>query len=265
MLKINICIFNNHYYIPVMKKIQSITICITLMMAYSITTSGQKIMKLDNELKANSKPMEANRKGVSSIGKYQFGPYKIVSGKAGWTTTESKSKFFSFETKSESRKKSSFVFVGNDKDSVLVNTSTNTKTSDTEIGDLSILNQSNNNYIALLSFTNDTTVWRMIVVTRIGEEVEGNYQAEGILTNGITEIQIREVKQWEDGKTSALKLIMGYEFFLDNNSIAAVQASLDTFQKKFVWLHQNLDERMKLVLAAASASLMVRVDDAASE
>ena len=248
-----------------MKKIPSLIICMSLMMFYSLTTSGQKIMKLDNELKANSKPMEANRKGLSSVGKYQFGPYKIVSGKAGWTTTKSKSKFFSFETKSESQKKSSFVFVGNDKDSVLVNTSTNTKTSETELGDWSMLNQSNNNYIALLSFTNDTTVWRMIVVTRSGEEVEGNYQAEGILTNGITEIQIREVKQWEDGKTAAFNLIMGYEFFLDNNSIAAVQASLDTFQKKFVWLHQNLDERMKLVLAAASASLMVRVDDASSE
>ena len=203
--------------------------------------------------------MEATRKGVSSIGKYQFGPYKIVSGKAGWTKTESKSIFFSFETKSESKKKSSFVFVGNDKDSVLVNTSTNTKTSDIELGDLSILNQSKNNFIALLSFTNDTTVWRMIVVTRSGEEVEG------ILTNGITEIQIREVKQWEDGKTAAFNLIMGYEFFLNNNSIAAVQANIDTFQKKFVWLHQNLDARMKLVLAAASASLMIRVDDANSE
>jgi len=232
------------------------------MMVYSSNAYAQKIMKLDNELKANSKPMEAKRKGISSVGKYQFGPYRIVSGKAGWTTTTSRKRLFSFETKSESKKKSSFIFVANDKDTVLVNTSTNTKVSETVISDESMLNQSNDNYIAIISPSADTVVWKMIVVFRSGPEVEGNFRAEGILTNGVTNIQIREIKQWEDGKSPVFKVICGYEFLIDNKSIAAVQSSLDTFQKKFVWLNQNLDERMKSVLAAASASLMVHTDDA---
>jgi len=232
------------------------------MMVYSSNAYAQKIMKLDNELKANSKPMEAKRKGISSVGKYQFGPYRIVSGKAGWTTTTSRKRLFSFETKSESKKKSSFIFVANDKDTVLVNTSTNTKVSETVISDESMLNQSNDNYIAIISPSADTVVWKMIVVFRSGPEVEGNFRAEGILTNGVTNIQIREIKQWEDDKSPVFKVICGYEFLIDNKSIAAVQSSLDTFQKKFVWLNQNLDERMKSVLAAASASLMVHTDDA---
>jgi len=245
-----------------MKKLLIMNISIILMMVYSSNAYAQKIMKLDNELKANSKPMEAKRKGISSVGKYQFGPYRIVSGKAGWTTTTSRKRLFSFETKSESKKKSSFIFVANDKDTVLVNTSTNTKVSETVISDESMLNQSNDNYIAIISPSADTVVWKMIVVFRSGPEVEGNFRAEGILTNGVTNIQIREIKQWEDDKSPVFKVICGYEFLIDNKSIAAVQSSLDTFQKKFVWLNQNLDERMKSVLAAASASLMVHTDDA---
>jgi hypothetical protein len=248
-----------------MKMIQSIIMSVTLMMAFSLTASGQKMMKLDNELKANSKPMEVKRKGISIVGKYQFGPYKVVSGKAGWTTTKSRSKFFSLETQSESDKKSSFVFVGDDQDSVIVNTFTNIKANEIIVGDVSTLNLSNNRYVAFLSPKNDTTVWKMNLFTRSGGEVEGNYRAEGILTDGISEIQIREVKQWEDGSNAYFELINGYEFYLDNRSIAAVQASIDTFKKKIVWLHQNLDNKMKLILAAASASLIIHVDDLISE
>jgi len=218
-------------------------------------------MKLDNQLKANSEPMEAKRKGVSTIGKYQFGPYKIVSGKAGWTTSKSSKRFFSFETETESKKKSSFVFVANDKDSVLVNTATNTKAKETSIGNWTNLNQSNDNYIILITPSNDTTEWKMIVIFKSGSEVEGNYKSDGSLTDGVANIEIRAVKHWDDGATAAFKLIIGYEFYLENQSIAAVQASIDTMKKKYVWLDKNLSEHMKLVLAAASASLLLHVDD----
>jgi hypothetical protein len=231
----------------------------------STAVNGQKIMMLDNGLKENSKPIEVKRKGFSSIGKYEFGPYRIVSGKAGWTTTRSNKRFFSFETTSESKKKSSFVFVANGKDTLQVNTSTNTKLSETNIADWSWINQSNDNYVAVIATTSDTAVWRLMLVSISGEAVEGNFRAAGILTDGVKEIQIREIKQWNDGKSPALKLICGYEFFLDNNSIAAVQSSIDTFQKKFVWLHQTLDEPMKSVLAAAAAALFVYTEDKMSE
>lgn len=58
--------------------------------------NGQKIMKLSNELKSSSQPAEVKRKGMSTVGKYEFGPYRIVSGKGGWGIGTSKKKMFSF-------------------------------------------------------------------------------------------------------------------------------------------------------------------------
>jgi hypothetical protein len=248
-----------------MKKFSAFITTMVMILVCSSTANGQKIMKLDSELKANSKPLEAKRKGMSSVGKYEFGPYKIISGKAGWTKTTSNKKFFSLETTSESKEKASFVFLANEKDTVLVNTSTTTNVSETDIQNWTFLNQSTNNYIAVITPAADTIGWKMIVVSRSGAEVEGNYQAAGILTNGVIDIQIKEVKQWEDGKTPAFKMICGYEFFIENNSVAAVQSSIDTFQKKFVWLSQTLNDQTRLVLAAASAALMVHTDALAAD
>jgi len=244
---------------------------IVIMLIYSSNADGQKMMKLDDELKTYSQPMEAKRKGISTVGKYEFGPYKIVSGKAGWTITKSKERFvlvnsfkapiFNLDYNTESKNKSSFVFIANDKDTLLVNLTTNSKASETYIGPLSWLNQSNENYITMISPVADTSKWVMILNTNSGAKVEGNYTAEGVLTDGVTNIEIREVKQWEDGKSPAFGMICGYEFYVDNHSIAAVQSCLDTTKKKFVWLYPDLDEKIKSVIAAASASLMVHTDE----
>ena len=251
-----------------MKKLSTMTVSIAIVMFYSINIYGQKIMKLDDDLKANSEPMEAKLKGISRIGKYEFGPYKVVSGKAGWGTTKWREDKFNSETYSESKSKLSFVFTVNGKDTILVNTTTNTKFNESESnflgGDMTTLNKSIDNYLALISPSYDTTGWKMVLVSSIGAEVVGKFKAEGILTNGITNIQIREIKQWEDGKNTTFKMICGYGFFLDNNEIAAVQSNFDLSPKKFVWLHQNLDEQMKSILAAASAALMVHTVDTES-
>ena len=240
-----------------MKNLITIIFSVILVTIIIDESYGQKIMKLESELKSGSTPLEAKRKAFGSVGKYQFGSYRIVSGKSGWTTTKPSSKFFSSETKSESKKKSSFVFVSNDKDTIQVSTSTNTKTIESTWGDFSRLNLSSDNYLSVFSMNNDTTVWRMIILAQKGAVVKNNFSAEGILTNGQKTIQIREVRQWEDGKVPMFKLIIGYEFFLDQHSIAAVQSSPDSFQKKFVWLHKDLDEKMKSIIAAASASIML--------
>ena len=244
-----------------MKNLFTLIIGLILILATAVNSYGQKIMRLENELKSNSSPMEAKRKAFGTVGKYQFGPYRIVSGKTGWTSTRSSTGFFSSETKSESKKKSSFLFVANDKDSVQVSTSTNTKTSETDKGDFSILNLSSDNYLVSFSLSGDTAHWQMFIVAKRGAIVRNNFSAEGILTNGIKTFQIREVREWENGKVPFLKLILGYEFFLDQHSVAAVQSSPDGFQKKYVWLHQSLDEKMKALLAAASASVMLYTEE----
>lgn len=238
---------------------------LALMVLISPFVSGQKTIKLDAELKAGCNPLEAKRKGISSIGKYQFGIYKIVSGKAGWITTKSRSHLFSFETQSESKSKSSFVFVVNDNDTILVNTSTNTISSETNAGAFSMLNESNDNFTALIAPESDTVVWNLILVFRSGSDVEGNFKADGILTDGQVNLTIRQVKQWEDGRSPAFNPVLGYAFYLENTAVAAVQTSIDMAQKKFVWLKQDLNENFKSVLAASSAALMIYSDAMAAE
>ncbi len=243
-----------------MKKLLIMVISNLIMLVNPLAIYGQKIMKLDDELKANSTPMEARMKGISTIGKYQFGPYRIVSGKTGTGTTTPGKKDYASETISESGINSTFVFTVNDKDTILVKTMINANYSENEragfIGNATTLNGSLDNYTALISPGNDTSFWKMILVSGAGMEILGDIKAEGILTNGLTNIQIREVKQWEDGKKTPWMMTCGYVFSIDDKAIAAVQ-KFDDVTRKYVWLHNNLDERMKSVIAAASASILI--------
>ena len=58
---------------------------IGLQLAFAPSSSAQKKIYIDELLKLNSEPMKAKRKGSESVGKYEFGSYKVVSGKLGWT------------------------------------------------------------------------------------------------------------------------------------------------------------------------------------
>ena len=243
-----------------MNKLNSLIITILALIISHPDLSGQKLMKLDNELKSNSTPLTASRKGFSSIGKYEFGTYKIISGKSGWRTTKSSKKLFSFESKSESKTKSSFVLVANNKDTLHVNISLNTKVSETDLQQLTILNQSDDNFIAVISPDADTTDWKMVVSSKSGANVKDLSHAEGVLTDGTKAIQIREVKILESGKSSLLNSICGYEFTVNDVVVAAVQTSIDTFLKRIVWIRNDMDEKMKTVFAAAAASLMIYTD-----
>ena len=251
-----------------MKKLPAMFLSILIVLIYSSAGFGQKIMKLDDELKANSTPMEARGKGISLIGKYQFGPYRIVSGKVETAATTSGKENFGSETIAEPGYQSSFLFTVNGKDTILVNTMVNADYSESEravlLGNATVLDGNPDNYTALIAPYNDTALWKMILVSATGNEILGNLEAEGILTNGKTNIQIREIKQWEDGKNTRLEMICGYGFFLDDKEIAAVQ-KFDDVTRRYVWLHQNLDERMKSVLAAASASILTSRVEVAPE
>jgi hypothetical protein len=258
------------------------TILLTFLMFSVFSISAQKkVMKLDDDLKANSTAMEAKARGAGTVGKYKFGDYAIVSGKEGWATTKTKSRFFSVVSEAQSKKKLSFVFVGHTQDTVLVDAAINTNLKEINVGDFPIhfekgegvligknwseLKESTENYLAVLSVDSDTTKWRMALITRMGSEVDGGYQFTGFITNGTTQIEIKQVKEWDSKKKSAYNLlvgdlIIGYEFSIDGLVVGAVQASMDSFQKKIVWLRHDNDKKLNLVLAASSASMMVRIE-----
>jgi hypothetical protein len=220
----------------------------------------KKIIRLDARLSENSTPMEARPKGISTVSKYQFGDYAIVSGKAGWTTTNTRSRLFSFTSDSKSKQKLSFVFVGDKKDSVIVNASVDADFKELNIGNYSELRNSQENFVAFLSPASGTLAWQLVLATMAGSEVAGNFQFRGSLTDGQREIEVRAVREWSDGKTPNFAVIPGYEFYLDGESIAAVQGSVNTAHKKYVWLRSDLPEDLKLIVACSAAAVFVMID-----
>ena len=64
-----------------------------LITAIALKGSSQKLMMLNEDLKVNSEPLSVKTRGGSMM-KFDFGVYKTISAKAGWTTTKSKTKLF---------------------------------------------------------------------------------------------------------------------------------------------------------------------------
>ncbi len=101
----------------------TVLLIIGLQLAFAQSASGQKLIKIDESLKVNSQQVRAKRKGISSVGKYEFGNYKVISGKGGWETTTSKSPLFSDNSSIKSSSKKSFVFVHEKGDTAIANIS----------------------------------------------------------------------------------------------------------------------------------------------
>ncbi len=254
-----------------------ILLSIILILSNSITLSAQKLMKIDPELLRNSFPLEAKRKGIGAVGKYQFGEYRIISGKHGWTTTKSNSGFpFRAESNYESKTKLSFVFVREMEDTVLVNVDMNSTVSmldsdnllfrisrigPVEFSGYQEILESKDSYIAGFTTSRDTSKWIMVVENYGGTAVEGRNLFKGILSNGSSLISLKVVLEWENGRRPMLFSTIGYQFTQEGVPIGAVQACIDTTKKKIVWIHKDLNENIQLILAAASAALIVRSEE----
>ncbi len=226
---------------------------------------SQKVMKLNDSLKTNSEPLSVKIRGGSMM-KFDFGVYRTVSAKAGWTTTKSKSKLFSSVEKSESKQKSSVVITGNEPDTATINISLNIQSEEVRQMVLSFSKdrvawerdedpskiKQTKNLVALITTNRDTATWNFIYVSR--ESANGN-ETSAFVTDGNKRFDIKKVTVWDNGKSPTLYSVVGFEFYADGIAVGAVQNPMDTFQKKFVWLKNDLDEYMKLILATASSVL----------
>ncbi len=253
---------------------QAIKICLLFFVLQCLLTpfaSAQKFIKIDERLKLNSEVMRAKRKGISSVGKYEFGPYRVVSGKAGWTKTTQKSPLFSDNTSINSSSDKSFVFVNNENDTSTANISvaenieidggswfirTFTNWSDAEV------KQGEGVFETEFTFSSDTTRWNLLAIYPLSAEVDGMYQTDdhtyfrGILTDEYTLIEIAEIHVNEQGKQSMLNPVRGFEFWQDSNSLAAVQVLPGN--RWYVWIREDLDPHMKFVLASAATAMLVK-------
>lgn len=238
-----------------------------------LPSSGQTHIYLDDQFISSSQAMPAKRKGLSAVGKYEFGPYKIISGKEGWTTTKQKSEFFSGDTKIQSNTKLSFVFTGSETDTVYANVTVSSVTQIEEHYSFVFrtltnwseqeITESSETFIASFDTPYDTAEWNLILVYPVLDEIVGEITDEqlalfhGMLTNGQIQIAIKPEFRWDNGKPfTMLKPVEGYKFVLDEVTIAAVQVL--PLNKKTVWIRNDLQNDLKLILAAGTAALLVR-------
>ena len=181
-----------------------------LQLAFVQSSSAQKLIRIDESLKLNSQQMRAKRKGISSVGKYEFGIYKVISGKGGWETTSQKSPLFSDNSTIKSSTSKSFVFVSTEADTSIANISvaenvaidggswiirTFTPWSDAEV--------KNGEGVFECTFSSDTVLWNLLAIYPVSAEVDGIYQTDdhtffrGILTDNNTLIEIAEINVFE--------------------------------------------------------------------
>ena len=235
-----------------------------------LSASAQKIMKLNDSLKASSEAISIKTKGNAGMGamfKYEFGSYKIISARAGMEKNKTYSKLFSAVEKSESKQKATLVFVSQEKDTMTIRISVNSKTTAVREFLLSFghgtvtagredeatVEQWSRNFVAIISQAEDTVSWKLVYLSSSATDTK---KTPGILTDNNINIEIRPVNIWDNGKSPTFYPTIGYEFFMNGVSIAAVQMSPDTFVKKLVWLKNGLDDKMKTVLAAAVAAML---------
>jgi hypothetical protein len=250
--------------------------------------AAQDNLNVDSDLKSKSIPLKIKRKGISAIGKYEFDGYKLISGKSGWSTSKSNTSFKS-NSKTSTKNKKAFVFVNKENDSVIANLAQN---SDAEILVDSIINlwigntlaiEAKNNFfnrtffkwegrtlkkgsetfVANFLFLKDNSSWDLTMVSPIMVEVDGNFQMDtttefnALLSNGITDIEIKRIYHNEDAKISLIRgPAAGYEFYINNMAVAALQYR--PIDRMFIWMHNDLDENLKFVLAATSTALLVK-------
>jgi len=256
-----------------MKPFLSITLlALCLQVVFSIPAKAQKMIRIATQLKENSEPMTAKRKGgFSAVGKWEFGPYKIVDCEAGWKKGSSKSPIFGSHTSSHYTQEKWYVMVNNaDTCTANIRIYEHIETSDYGFFAKTFLNWHETTvdkgevyYETVFSFSNDTSQWHLGVIAPLPVETEeGTIKRDrttsfhGVLNHCQTYIEIKEVWLSDDGKEHLFNPVFGYEFVQDNESLAAVQ--MLPYNRIYVWIRNDLDNSMKFVLANAAAAMLVR-------
>lgn len=245
----------------------------TLLFALLLLFAGngfaqKKGIIISESLAVNSKPMKV-KMGTQWMGKiwsFKFGDYAVTDSKNGWTTTTSKSNLFNTKTESKTTQKFAFTLSKKTGDFANVNAANNIEIKvlqETElfagfyIGDDELLLNSRN-FTAFININQDTTeTWTLYMNITTGSTV--NDGGTAFLTNGERKIFIISTSSNKNGTDSRKFPALGYEFFENEQPVCALQyfgGGAFGMNKNIVWIHDNLDSKMKLILAAAMTSLL---------
>jgi hypothetical protein len=239
-----------------------------LALASASITHAQKDILISDSLAANSEKLKVKMgtQWFGKIWKFQFGNYAVVSSKLGWTTTSTKGNLFNTKTESKSTEKFSFLMTDKVSDTARVNAANNISTQSLHELEISPhiflgsdeLLQETRNFSAYITINGDTSeVWALFMNIIRGSDAHGTYDA--VLTNGERKIFVTPVSSNKNGGDTRSFPALGYEFIEDGQSLSAVQyygGGVMGMNKNIVWIHNSLDEKAKLILAAASTAIL---------
>lgn len=242
--------------------LKSVITCMLLSLSL-FTTAQKNNIALSKNLADNADELKVKMgtQGFGKIWNFRFGEYEVVSSKLSWTTTSSKGSIFNLKTESTSKEKFSFVLGNKAQDKAKVNAAKQVKME--SLREIEILPsliiggdvlQESGNFTAFISINEDTsTTWALLM--NVVKVIEGNNTYNAFLTNGERKIFIQPVIS-NDGRALPA---LGYEFIENGKSLCAVQyygGGAFGMNKNIVWLGKELDEPMKLILAAAMTALL---------
>ena len=257
------------------------TSILLLMLATANVIQAQKDIIINDSLAANSEKLKVKMgsQGLGKIWKFQFGNYAVISSKAGWATTSSKGNFFDTKTESKSTKKFSFLMTNKINDTARVNAANNIARKYTTswlrefalFSDVSFENdkllQETISFSAFITVNADTSkIWALLMDTISGSNVQGRHDA--VLTNGETKIFITPASSNKNGGDTRSFPALGYEFIENGQSLGAIQyfgGGAMGYNKNIVWIDNGLDEKLKLILAAASTAILQTKTDSYQE
>jgi hypothetical protein len=232
------------------------------------TVYAQRTLVLSDSLvtHADVLPVKMGGQGFGKTWKFKFGEYGVVSSKAGWTVSSSKSNFFNTKTENKSTQKFSFVMTNRENDSAKVNAAINisSKTlNEIELlpnfswGSDEVLKETVN-FSAFISVNGDTSnTWVLLMKNERGAQTGEKYEA--LLTNGDRKIFIYPTSSNINGKDNRSLPALGYEFMEGDQFPCALQywgGGMLGANKNIVWLNRDPDPRMKLILSATMTAIL---------
>jgi hypothetical protein len=230
----------------------------------SLSASTQNII-LSDSLAGNAEKLNVKLggKGFGKMWKIKFGDYTVVSSKAGWTATTTKTNFWNTKTENKTTQKFSFI-LADKKDTAFINAARNIEVQ--TLNDIQVLPHlylgnneivfESNNYSAFINIHSDTTnTWALLMNYQIGN----GPRDQAMLTNATRKIDIVPVTSNKNGEDKRSMPALGYDFVENGRSLGAVQyygGGMLGMNKNIVWLSQGLDDTMKLVIAAAATAIL---------
>ena len=240
---------------------------LSLFVAFGLNIQAQNII-IDDDLASHSKPLKVKfgTQGFGKIAKWKFGEYAVVESKNGWNRTKYRSNFFNTKTDVKSSHKFSFTLCNAIPDSAFVNAA-----SDIEIKTIrgfelfdgftignDVLLSENQNFTATIAINSDTSdIWYLIMNSEVGSESADTVTS--VLLGKENEILIFPASSNINNSDKRMFPALGFELYENDQACAAVQyygGGAFGANKNIVWLRDDLDNRRKLIVAAALTTIM---------